>query len=193
MPEIGPKLIAVRTDRLRFERPAGASGLCVKRVDLAIAAPHKQQTADNGRLGNGGRPARKSERPFQLQPGHLVWRQSGHRRRLKPAVVKICAPAIPSRSIEPLGKSDRILRALRNIGRGSLRDRGNCLLRVRRERQSCDASNYCNEVSPTHWPVPPAVYHYSVELLRKTSKRSKVWIGSNSEMLAASRSLPLCC
>ena len=76
-------------DRLRFERPAGASAFCVKSVDLAIAAAHKYQAADNGWLGNCGRSAKKSERPFQPQRGHLVSRQSGHRCWLKPAVAKI--------------------------------------------------------------------------------------------------------
>jgi len=128
-------------DRLRFERPAGASAFCVKSVDLAITAPHKYQAADNGWLGNCGRSAQKSERPFQPQQGHLVSRQSGHRCWLKPAVAKIRPPAIPSRPIEPLGKLARILRALGKVGRGSLRNRRNSVLRVRRERQSCDASN----------------------------------------------------
>jgi len=107
-------------DRVGFERPARASGFCVKRVDLAIAAPHKNQTADNGWLGNCGRPAKKSERPFQVQQRHLVLRQSGHRCRLKPAVAKIRPPAIPSRPVEPLRKADRILHALPgNAGRGT--------------------------------------------------------------------------
>ena len=74
--------------------------------------------------------------------------------RLKPAVAKIRPPAIPLRPIEPLGKPDRILRALRNVGRGSLRDRGNGLLRVSSERQSRYADNYCNAVSPAHRSVP---------------------------------------
>ena len=51
-------------DRLRFERPAGASGFCVKRVDLAITAPHKQQAADNGWLGHCGRSAREIRTPI---------------------------------------------------------------------------------------------------------------------------------
>ena len=106
-------------DRLRFERPAGASAFCVKSVNLAIAAPHKDQTADNAWLSNCGRSAKKSERPFQPQQGHLVLRQSGHRCWLKPTVAKIRPPAIPTRPIEPLGKPDRILRALPgNVGRG---------------------------------------------------------------------------
>jgi hypothetical protein len=142
-------------DRLRFERPAGASAFGVKSIDLAITAPHKYQAAHNRWLGNCGRSAKKSKRPLQPQQGHLVSRQSGHRCWLKPAVAEIRPPAIPSRPIEPLGKPDRVLRALGNVGRGSLRYRGNSLLlRVCREWQSCDASNCCNEVLPTHRSVP---------------------------------------
>jgi len=36
------------------------------------------------------------------------------------------------------------------VGTVLLCNRGNSLLRVRCERQSCDTSNYCNEVSPPH-------------------------------------------
>jgi hypothetical protein len=128
-------------DRLRFERPAGASAFCVKSVDLAITAPHKYQAADNGWLGHCGRSTRKSERPFQPQRWHLVSRQPGHRCRLKPAIAGIRSPAIPARPIQPLGKPGRIWHTPGNVGRGRLRGRGNSLLRVRRERQSCDASN----------------------------------------------------
>src|SRR5256886_5430115 len=99
-------------DRLRFERPAGASAFCVKSVDLAITAPDKYQAADNGWLGNCGRSAKKSERPFQAQQGHLISRQSGHPCWLKSAVAKVRPPPIPSRPIAPLGKPPRILCAL---------------------------------------------------------------------------------
>lgn len=123
--------------RLCCERPAGASALCIKRVDPAITTSYKQQTTNDGRLSISRRCVGKSERPFQLQPGHLFWRQSGHHCWLKPAVVDVCAPAVPLRSVELLEKLIRTLRALGNVGRGT-RD---LLLRGCRERQNCDDSN----------------------------------------------------
>jgi hypothetical protein len=103
-------------DRLRLERPAGASGFCVERLNLAITTSHKQQAADNGWLGHRGSSTWKSERPFQPQGWHLVSRQPGHFCRLKPAVARIRSPAIPARPIQPLRKSGRICYTRGNIG-----------------------------------------------------------------------------
>src|SRR5215212_5024575 len=99
-------------ERLRFERPAGASAFCVKRVDLTIAAADKDHAADNGWLGQRARYTEKSERPFQLQLGELLGRQSRHCCWLEAAVVKISPPSIPPRPVEPLGKPDRVVTAL---------------------------------------------------------------------------------
>ena len=108
----GGKTDCGSNQRFGFKHPAGASAFCVERVDLAIAAPHKYQTSDNCWLGQCARHAKEPERPFQLQQGHLVLRQSGHRGWLKPAVAKIRTPSIPARAIEALGKVDRIVCAL---------------------------------------------------------------------------------
>jgi hypothetical protein len=77
-----------------------------------MAAPDKYQTADNGWLGISAGCEGKSERPFQLQPRHLILGQSGHRRWLKPAVVEIRAPAVPSWPVDRLRKPGLIVRAL---------------------------------------------------------------------------------
>jgi hypothetical protein len=151
-------------DRLGLERPARASGFGVKRVDLAITAAHKKQAADSGWLGHRGRSTRKSERPFQPQRWHLVSRQPGHRCRLKPAIARIRSPAIPARPIQPLRKPGRIWHTPGNVGRGRLRGRGNSLLRVRREWQSCDAGNYRNEASPAHRSVLPGIRTFKEEI-----------------------------
>src|SRR3954469_7031106 len=112
-------------NRLRFERPAGASAFCVQSVHLTIAAPDKHETADNGWLGQCAGYTKKSERPFQLQLGHLVQGQSGHCCWLKAAVANLGSPSIPLGTIEPLGKPNWLLCALPgNLGRGGRGFRG---------------------------------------------------------------------
>ena len=93
------------------ERPTGASALCVERVDLAITAANEHQASDNGRLASGAACAGKPKRPFQFQAGHLLRSQSCHRRRLKPAVADIGAPAVPLGPVRRLQKARCILHA----------------------------------------------------------------------------------
>ena len=80
---------------LRLERPDGAAGRRVERVDEAALAADEQTSADDGRLRARGRRVRKTERPLQRQLRHLRGGEAAVRR---PAGSACSTDQRPSRS-----------------------------------------------------------------------------------------------
>ena len=60
----GGKTDCGSNDGFGFEHPAGASAFCVECVDLAVAAPHKYQSADNRWLGQLRQTCQKTRTPI---------------------------------------------------------------------------------------------------------------------------------
>ena len=79
----------------RLERPVGAAGRGVERVDHAALARHEQASADHRGLRLRGGRARVAERPLEPQPRHVPGREPGLIGRLEPGVGHPGPPAVP--------------------------------------------------------------------------------------------------
>ena len=93
--------------RTGIELPIGAAGGRIERIDVSTLAADEHAAADDGRLGEPKARVGKGERPFELEARHIRGRKLRHRRRLKPALLRINAPPVPVRRAQGIGNGRR--------------------------------------------------------------------------------------